>query len=229
MGALNLNIISQNPLLKKILYTIKIRRPGIPSIVGMFYYQKYSSWKLDPKSCPCDIEFVEYIKESKIEGKTIFHFGTGVHHIIGLENQNLNRPNEIIGITASAPEHQAYVRLVLKNRVLAKYYKVIFGNIYTLTANNLPQLDIVNLFHLCEFYIREDAPFVHHNDESLLQLFLDKLNPDGKILFYSRSFAWNEPKFAVKCSEIVKSFEEAGKIRLIGQYKSLLIYAKGSS
>ncbi|KAF3886550.1 MULTISPECIES: hypothetical protein [Nostocales] len=226
MTALSFKFITHNAFLRKIAYKIKIRRPGLPNIVGMPYYQKYSSWELDTTKCPCDIEFVEYMKESKTEGKSILHFGTGVHHIIGLENQKLTQPNEIIGITASEPEHQAYVRLALKDRTLAKYYKVLFADIYTLTANTIPQLDIVNLFHLCEFYMHEDAPFIHQNDESLVQLFLDKLNPDGKILFYTRSFAWNDPKFSVKSYDVVKSFEESGKIKLVDKYKSLLIYTK---
>lgn len=218
--ALNLKFITDNPIVRKLVYSTRIRRPRVPHIIGMEYYQQNSAWTLDPKSCPCDIQFTEYLKESKIENKSIFHFGTGTHHIIGLENEKLNQPNEIIGITASVPEHQAYIRLILKNRELAKYYKVLFADIYTLTANTLPPLDIVNLYHLCEFYVAKDAPLLHQNDKSLVQLFLDKLNPDGKILFYSGSFAWGDAEL------IVKSFEEAGKIKLIDKYKSLLIYSR---
>lgn len=205
---------------QKLLYETHIKRPELPHGIGMTCYQKNSSWSLNPNICPCDVDFTEYLKESKIEGKNIFHFGTGEHHIIGLENHKLNRPNEIIGITASVPEHQAYVQLVLKNRALAKYYKVLFGDIYTLTVNTLPQLDIVNLFHLCEFYLPENAPFIHQNDKSLVQLFLSKLNLNGKILFYSGSLTWS---FA---EPLIKEYEAAGKLTHLGKYKSLLIYAK---
>ncbi len=199
-----------------------IKRPDLPQSGGMSYYQLTSSWDLLPETCPCDIQFCEYVQQAGLRGKSIFHFGTGSHHVIGLENQKSDRPNEIMGITASLPEHQTYVQLVIKNAALAKYYKVLFADIYTLTANSLPTFDIVNLFHLCEFYLPDQAAMVHHTDASLLQLFVDKLHPEGTILFYSGSRAWEE-----KARALVADFEAAGKIQPVGQYKSLLIYAKG--
>jgi hypothetical protein len=205
--------------LNRSLYLTKIARPEVPH-GNMALYQKHSLWKLRKNECSCDVEFVEYFKQQKIEQKNILHFGTGGHHIIGLENHKLMRSNQILGITASAPEHETYVNLVLKNPALAKYYKVIFADIYTLTANNLPNLDIVNLFHLCEYYLSENSALVHHDDRSLLEMFLDKLNPDGKILFYSGSAAWK------KASAIVKSMEDMRKIKQVDRYKSLLIYTK---
>jgi hypothetical protein len=81
-------------------------------------------------------------------------------------------------------------------------------------------LDVVALFHIGEFYMAEEAPFVHHNDESLVDLFLSKLNPDGKILFYTRSVGYG------KAEEIIESFTAQGKIYLVEKYKSLLVYAK---
>jgi hypothetical protein len=207
-------------LIKKTIYTTKIIPLTTPHYVGMEYYQQKSCWNLNRNACSCDVEFVEYVRDFNIQEKTIFHFGTGSHHIIGLENQKQERANNILGITASLPEHSAYVKAVIKNPALAKSYKVFFADIYTLTENNLPGLDIVNLFHLCEFYMAENAHLVHQNDESLLQLFLDRLNPDGKILFYTNSFAWK------KAFVIVKKFEEANKIVKINKYKNIEIYAK---
>jgi hypothetical protein len=216
----NHKLLSSIPLIRKVACMTGIKRPTSPHHVGMRFFQENSTWELDVKRCPCDLEFIDYIKDSSIEDKAIFHFGTGVHHIVGQENQKLNLPNHILGITAAAPEHQAYVKLVLKNPELAKYYKVIFADVYTLTANNLPTFDIINLFHLCEFYLPENSKITHQNDKSLLQLFIDKLNPDGKILFYSGSAAWGAAQ------PIIKSFEEAGKIKNVDKYKSLLIYTK---
>lgn len=213
-------LLSGNPLVRKIACLTGIKRPALPHHVGMKFFQENSTWALDVKRCPCDLEFISYVGDSNIEGKSIFHFGTGVHHIVGLENQKLDVPNEIIGITAAAPEHQAYVKLVLQNPELAKYYKVIFADIYTLTANSLPSFDIVNLFHLCEFYLPENSKITHQNDESLLEIFINKLNPDGKIIFYSGSAAWGTTQ------PLIKSFEEAGKIKKVDEYKSLLIYTK---
>jgi len=213
---------ARSSIVRKLYYS-KVKRPDLPNGIGMAVYQARSSWTLQPDSCPCDIQFVEYLKQANIQGKNIFHFGTGAHHFVGLQNQNFDRPNEILGITASAPEHQAYIQFVLNNTALAKYYKVLFADIYTLTASTLPTLDIATLFHLCEFYLPENADFLHQNDESLLQLFLDKLNPDGKLFFYSGSQRWQLAK------PIIQAFEAAGKIQQIDDYESLLIYAKGSS
>jgi hypothetical protein len=216
-------VFARHPALLEFLYANGlIKRPDLPQAVGMPYYQLTSSWGLLPDTCPCDIQFCEYLQQADIRGKSIFHFGTGSHHLIGLENQKFDRPNEIMGITASLPEHQTYVQAVMKDAALAKYYKVLFADIYTLTASHLPSFDIVNLFHLCEFYLPDNAALVHHTDVSLLQLFVDKLPPDGRILFYCGSRAWSE-----QAQAIVAAFEAAGKIQRVGEFKSLLIYAKG--
>jgi SAM-dependent methyltransferase len=211
---------AQSPIIRKLYYS-KVKRPALPNGIGMALYQARSSWILHPDSCPCDIHFVEYLKEFNIQGRSIFHFGTGEHHVVGLQNQMFDQPNEVLAITASAPEHQVYVRLVLENTGLSKYYKVFFADIYTLTSNTLPRFDVVTLFHLCEFYLPENAPLVHQTDESLLQLFLDQLNPGGKIFFYTGSQKWQ------LAQPIVQAFEAAGKIRQIGEYKSLVVYDKG--
>ncbi|MGG6267367.1 hypothetical protein ACQ4M3_28615 [Leptolyngbya sp. AN03gr2] len=211
--------VARNPTLKKLYYS-KFQRPDLPDGIGMSLYQARSSWELQPDSCPCDIQFVEYLKQQNIQGKNIFHFGTGEHHFIGLQNQWFDRPNEVLGITASALEHQSYVQLVLQNTALPTYYKVLFADIYTLTSNILPVFDLVTLFHLCEFYIPENAHLTHQTDESLVQLFLDKLSPDGRLCFYSGSRHW----FVAK--PIVETFEAAGKLRQIDAYQSLLIYTK---
>lgn len=217
---LKLSNLLHHPILQKIVYGAKIRRPKTPHVVGMKFFQEHSVWVLDADRCPCDLEFIDYLQEFNIQGKSIFHFGTGEHHIIGLENQQHGLNNEIMGITAAAPEHSSYVNFVVKNPELAKYYKVLFADIYTLTANSLPEFDIVNLFHLCEFYLPENSKFTHHCDRTLVQLFLDKLKPDGKILFYPGSFAWSEAE------KVVEEFTQTGKIRKVGEYKHLWIYEK---
>ena len=43
-----------------------------------------AKWDLDEAQCPCDIHFNQWIEANKISGKTIYHFGTGTHHIVGL-------------------------------------------------------------------------------------------------------------------------------------------------
>jgi hypothetical protein len=209
-----------NRQFSKIYYSLSFSRPVLPHRVGAVYYRTKSSWDLKPHECPCDLEFLEYLHKLHIQNQTIFHFGTGAHHILGLENQKLEQPNEIIGITASNPEHEEYVRLCLEDRSFSKHYKVICADIYNLTTKSLPMLDVVSLFHLCEFYMPEEAKFVHHDDASLLDLFLSKLNPGGKVLFYKESVGWGKAK------TIVDSFVEQGKIQKIDGYKNLLIYGK---
>ena len=220
MIAASFKLLVRNTVPRKLIDAVKDIRPSLPHNVGISYYQKASFWKLDKDRCPCNFEFVEYLKRSRTEGKTIFHFGTGGHHIVGLENQEFTVPNEVIGITASAPEYQTYIQFVLKDRALSKYYKVLFVDIYTLAANTLPTFDVVTLFHLCEFYLPDNAPSVHQNDQSLLQLFLDKLKPGGKIVFYTGSWTGKQTQ------AIVQAFESAGKIKQVEAYKTLLVYAK---
>lgn len=214
------DLVFSNRQLAKLYYSVSLTQPVLPHWVGNDYYRTKSSWELQPHLCPCDIELIEYLQKYNIQDRTVFHFGTGAHHILGLENQKLAKPNEIIGITASIPEHEAYVQMCRKNRHLAKFYKVLCTDIYTLTDRSLPMLDVVALFHIGEFYMAEEAPFVHHNDESLVDLFLSKLNSDGKILFYTRSVGYG------KAEEILESFTAQGKIYLVEKYKSLLVYAK---
>jgi hypothetical protein len=83
-------------------------------------------------------------------------------------------------------------------------------------------LDVISLFHLGEFYMPEEAPFLHHNEESLLGMFLSKLNPNGKILFYTKSIGWGHAQ------PIIESFVKQGKMHKIEEYKNLLVYAKCS-
>jgi SAM-dependent methyltransferase len=208
------------PGVLKLLYKTGVKTPDAPHCIGMSTFQEASAWALDLDHCPCDLQFIEYLKQEKIEGQSIFHFGTGVHHLVGFENQKFDRPNEILGITASVLEHQSYAKAVVKDSSFAKYYKVLFSDIYLLTANLIPMFDIVTLFHLCEFYLPENADQLHQTDETLLALFLEKLRPDGKLLFYTGSNNFHE------VAPILDRFAKVGKIEKIGQYKKLLIYGK---
>lgn len=213
-------LVFKSPQLARLYYKMTFSRPVLPHWVGNNYYRETSSWELKPHLCPCDVDFIKYLEQQQIQNQTIFHFGTGSHHILGLENQNLSDPNQILGITASVLEHQKYVNLCQENRYLNKYYKVLFADIYTLTADVLPMFDIVSLFHLGEFYLPEEADFIHHNDQSLIEMFLSKLNPGGRILFYPGSVGWG------KVVEYIEKCEYDGKIHKVAEYNSLLVYQK---
>jgi SAM-dependent methyltransferase len=195
-------------------------RPVTPSEAGMTSYRRRSSWGFDPEACPCDRQFVEYLQHRGITDRSIFHFGTGSHHLVGCENQTLAKPNQIFGITASYPEHEAYAELVLRSRGIEKNYKVLYSDIYTLDARNLPGFDVVTLFHLCEFYMPDQAAFVNHDDRSLLALFVEKLNPDGVIVFYDRSNNWPEAK------PLIEELELQNLVKLVEVYQNLRVYRR---
>ena len=120
------------------------------TLVKLNYYD--NSWPLTLTDYPCDLHFVQWLESKKIEGKVIFHFGTGEHHLVGKNNHDRGNPNEIMGIAASRKEHGAYIDFIVDNPGAANYYRVLFGDIYTLSPRMLPKFDIVTLFHLCEYY-----------------------------------------------------------------------------
>ena len=117
-----------------------------------------ATWSLDEKQCPCDVHFCEYLEEKGIKNKTIFHFGTGNHHILGLRNAKSGANNAILGITASPDEYQAYIKLLIENPTLGATYKAYFGDIYQLDGRLLPPLDFASLFHVGEYR-------TEHNDK----------------------------------------------------------------
>ncbi len=231
MTSLNQNLrqtpIGRAPLLKYIyrqaqglLRKVGVSAPVSPNDAGVVWYRQRSGWKLDRQSCPCDCQLVEYLQQAKIQNQHIFHFGTGSHHIVGRANHQLAQPNQIMAITASHPEHTAYVKLVLQERGMDKHYKVLFGDIYTLDARNLPMFDVISLFHLCEFYLPDQAEFVHHDDRSLLDLFIAKLNPGGKVIFYDRSNDWPAAKL------LIEALEARHEIVPVETYQNLRIYRR---
>ena len=184
-----------------------------------------SSWPLRVRQCPCDAHFVEYLQQNRISDRMIFHFGTGSHHLVGKANAESPERNEVLGITASRREYLKYIDYVIKNPEAAKYYKVIFADIYTLTPRCLPNLDIVSLFHLFEFYSPEQSAYAPLDDAKLVDLFLSKLNPDGQILFYKYSGKGSN----VKTRMLLQAAEQAGEVSKIGEFKSLLIYRPGKA
>jgi SAM-dependent methyltransferase len=183
------------------------------------YWQ--DSWALDRKRCPCDFHFPEYLTKRGVGSKSIFHFGSGEHYLLGRANVVGPKRNEILAITASKGEHAAYVELIIRKPEIAKYYKVLFGDIYTLSTAMLPRFDFVSLFHLCEFYDSAKSAYARQDDESLLELFLSKLKPGGRILFYRRSSAF------AKARSIIQDCLSSGRLVEEEDYRSLLICKAG--
>jgi hypothetical protein len=182
------------------------------------YWKRH--WPLNAEVCSCDVDFAGYLNMAEIQGKIIFHFGTGEHHIVGYKNLEFVQPNEIIGITASREEHDAYVEMIIKNPFLAQYYKVLFADIYTLTPGILPDFDVVTLFHLCEFYSEANGAYTQMDDRSLLRMFVKKLRPGGLLLLYLGSGAYEKAK------PLAEALLSEGDLFKEQKYKSLEIYRK---
>ena len=201
-----------------------------------------------------DRDFVAYLTSRSIKGKLIFHFGTGEHHLVGKHNHERGNPNEIFAITASREEYRAYVDFVINNPVAANSYKALFGDIYTLSPRMLPDFDIVTLFHLGECYdqqiddaddqtdpqgVRLNSAYSRLDDATLLDLFLHKLSPGGKILFFKRSgglVSKREPGATVtfngsggsikgdrRVAKIINDYLSRGQMVIEGEYETLLI------
>lgn len=178
------------------------------------------SWPLRADLCPCDLDLVDYLAARRVGGAAVFHFGTGEHHVLGLENAKRRRPNHILGVTASPQEHARYVELVIADPSLANTYKAMFADIYTLDPRLLPRFDIVALFHLCEFYDPARSGYAPLDDRKLLELFLDRLRPGGRICFYLASNGRDA------MLDLVGAFAGAGKLAVAEIFRKLLVCAK---
>ena len=191
----------------------RVLRKVMPSRLHFVHY----SWPLLPQECPCDVDFCEYLVERDIRGKAIFHFGTGGHHRVGLHNQTRELANDILGLTISPAEHQGYLRRIIRNPALARHYKVLFADLYSLSDACLPCFDIVTLFHLCEFADPGSAAR-RIDDAGALELLRSKLRPDGLLLLYPGSHAFK------RVAPLVEPAVAAGRLVFLEQYRNLLIY-----
>jgi len=145
-------------------------------------------WLLDEAVCPADIHLTEWLEQGSIKNKTIYHMGTGGHHKLGM--WNLNGQNHILGITASQKEFQHFIELAMKHPTLTRTYQVYFGDIYVLNPRLLPSLHIVALFHICEFRDDRQDAYGGLTDKQVVEIMLDALPADGRLLTYTGSFAY---------------------------------------
>jgi hypothetical protein len=177
-------------------------------------------WDLREDVCPCDIHFNEWVAVHRLRRKTIYHFGSGAHHVVGMTQAE--RKNQTLSITASDEEHQAYARLVADNPRLARHYICYFGDIYLTNPALLPDFDVVTLFHLCEFFYSNTASKEYGGltDRKVLDLFTDKTRKGGHILFYTKSMAFDRAK------PMIERWERARPVRRVGEFKTLLVYEK---
>jgi hypothetical protein len=175
------------------------------------------SWPLAPDVCPCDLDFCEYLRERALCNQSIFHFGTGGHHVVGLQNAHAMHAHDILAITASPGEYRRYQRLLAHDPSLGRRYRVMLGDIYALGAQPLPMFDLVSLFHLCEFTPRSAAAHLL-DDRGLLGLMLARLAGGGRLLFYTASNGWR------RSTALLQEPVAAGVLELEENFRSLQIY-----
>jgi len=180
------------------------------------------SWPLSPAECPCDLDFAQWLVERGIRNQAIFHFGSGGHHWLGERNHEARLCNEVLALTLAPREHASYVRRVIRAPAFGRYYKVLFADIYTLSANCLPVFDLVSLFHLCEF---RPAPAGGDrlDDAGVLRLFHSRLSPGGRMVFYRGSFAHAQQQ------PLIEDAVAAGLLVFVEEFRSLSIYRRATA
>jgi|SRR5579863_340798 len=174
------------------------------------------SWPLWARMCACDLHFCDFLQERNVRSKSIFHFGTGGHHIVGLRNRVDELDNVILGVTVSPNEIKHYVKLVVRDPVLGRNYKVLFADIRDLQAASLPSFDVVTLFHLCEFDSAAGSSHLLTNEE-VVGLLISKLKPGGLLALYRQSLGYR------RLQPIIAAAIDAGTLQHREDYKSLQI------
>jgi hypothetical protein len=179
------------------------------------------TWALDVPICPCDVHFNDFIAAMKIRNSAIFHFGTGSHHVIGIEAAEDGRKNAVFAITASVGEYDSYVRLITDQPEIGNFYKAYFGDIYQLDARLLPEFDVVTLFHLCEFRTEANDAYGALTDLEMAKLLIDKIRPGGYVLFYQGSMAFE------KAVDVIAKLERQRDLTRLPDFKGLQVYRVG--
>jgi hypothetical protein len=169
----------------------------------MNYYR--TGWDLDVPVCPCDVHFTDFLEEKKIKNASIFHFGTGTHHHVGItcaENGSNN------------------TQLAVARPAISRLYKAFFGDIYLLDRRLLPEFDIAFLPHVSEFWKPKDEKYGNMSDREVVDLMTDRTRPGGYLLFYTGSMAWNY------AGPLVEQWSKEAPVKSEGEYKTLAVYRK---
>jgi hypothetical protein len=177
-------------------------------------------WDMEFAVCPVDVHFNEWVEAQGFTGKTIYHFGTGTHHVVGIRQAELG--NDVFAITASKEEYESYLALVTENARVAKSYLCYFGDIYLTNARLLPQFDMVTLFHLCEFFQENTATAAYGGltDRGVLDTLTERARAGGYILFYPGST--NYPDAA----PIIAAWRKERAVEQVEDFKTLQIFRK---
>jgi hypothetical protein len=180
----------------------------------------HTGWDLDVDVCPCDVHFTDFLAEKKIRDATIFHFGTGTHHHVGVTCAENDSNNAVLGITASREEIDAYTKLAVERPQVTRTYKAFFGDIYLLEPRLLPEFDAICLPHVHEFWGPNNVAYGAMTDRQMVDLLTAKTKPGGYIAFYTKSMAWDQ------AGPLVAKWSKEQPVTDEGLYKTLAIYRK---
>jgi hypothetical protein len=198
--------------------------PAQPTQPALHFWDAY--WDLRVKECPCDVHFVQWLDANRVTHSTIYHFGTGGHHFVGIECAKPERQNAVLGITAAPQEYETYVKLAIERPDVLRHYNAVFGDIYLLNEKMLPTFDVVTLFHLCEFRGEKNDAYGALTDLEVANLLTDKTRPGGHILFYPGSFAFDRADHSAK--DVIAEWEKGRDVERVGTFETLLVYRKRS-
>lgn len=190
------------------------------TMLGMNYWT--DKWDLHEDICPCDVHVNDWVADQGLKNKVIYHFGTGTHHVVGVEQARNGSGNCVLSITASIEEYEAYIKLVSANSAIAKSYIAYFGDIYLTNPRLLPDFDIVTMVHLCEFFFPNtaSAEYGGMTDRGVLDLFTDKTRSGGYLLFYKNSMGKE------RTAEILPVWEKEKPVERVADFKTLIVYKK---
>jgi hypothetical protein len=76
------------------------------------------------------------------------------------------------------------------------------------------------MFHLCEFYSEKNRAYAARDDAGLLQMFLDKLNDGGQILFYRGSNGYADAQV------LIEEMLRKRQLAKLADYKTLTAYSR---
>lgn len=178
------------------------------------------AWDLLVDVCPCDVHVTEFMEARGIKNANVFHFGTGTHHHVGIRSYENGSNNRVLGITASTGEYDTYVKLSVERPEVSRNYKAFFGDIYLLEPKLLPNFDVVTLVHLCEFRTPDMDAYGAMTDRQVVDLFTEKLNPGGYMIFYTGSNGWQ------RSIPIVEQWAKDTGAEKLDNFKLLSIYHK---
>ena len=148
------------------------------------------------KPCQCDIDLALYLRSC--HRQNVFHFGTGLHHTVGINAHNLNQGLIVHGVTTCAAEVNRYMELTGENPDLMKTYKVSYCDIYSIHPSELPKYDIVSLFHVGEYSLSVD------DDCRLIDMMIEALKPGGLMMFFKDSTGYGKASVSYAATKRLK-------------------------